>query len=374
MKIAIEAFGIDKFGGGRTATLNLLESLFTIDHENEYSVFLTKPEMSLKKYQENVTQHIVPIRNRIIIRLWAQVFLRRIFNSYDLVHFVKNLSLFGLSTRVVVTVYDLTTLIHPDLFPKIDVWYWRHVERKHLHKADKIIAISHNTAKDITHFYHIPPQRIEIIYPAFAPYFRPIPEDEIKSILHRYNLPENYFIHVGRINRKKNLTLLLQAFAKYRESSPPSHYPNKLVLVGEEDKKGKDPLLHTSIEKLGLKDDVFFSGPVREQDLPGLFSGANATVFPSIHEGFGLSPIEAMACGSPLITHYAGALEEVVGDAAVILKSLSIDNLADALLLLSTDHDLHQEFRNRGLARAKKYQVKFTAHKTLELYRRVINQ
>src|SRR5438552_551238 len=123
MKIAIEAMGIDRFGGGRTATLTLLEALFSLDSKNDYCVILTAAEPSLSRFP-NVRQWIASIRNRFAARMWAQLSLPWRLRHFDVVHFAKNLTVFGLAPATVVTVYDLTPLVNPELFPKSDVLYW----------------------------------------------------------------------------------------------------------------------------------------------------------------------------------------------------------------------------------------------------------
>src|SRR5258708_7930249 len=123
MKIAIDALGIQDYGGGRFATLNLLKKLFGIDSHNAYLVFLSQAEPALKTPAGNVRQLIAPVKNRIALRLWAQTCLPPLFREMDLVHFMKDLGIFGVPTRSVVTVYDLSALLFPHFFPKVDVWY-----------------------------------------------------------------------------------------------------------------------------------------------------------------------------------------------------------------------------------------------------------
>lgn len=132
-KIAIEALGIHDFGGGRTATLMLLEALFAIDTENQYLVILSQYEPSLASVSGNVRQWIAPFKNRFMLRIWAQLLIPFVTRRYDLVHFAKNLGVFGLTSPNIVTIYDMTTLVHPELFPYFDVWYWQHIQKRTLH-------------------------------------------------------------------------------------------------------------------------------------------------------------------------------------------------------------------------------------------------
>jgi glycosyltransferase involved in cell wall biosynthesis len=368
MKIAIEALGIHAFGGGRTATLSLLEALFALDTENEYRVFLTRPEPGLNTPSGNVEQHIVPIQNRFLARIWAQARLPGAVRGCDLVHFAKNLGVFGLKVPTIVTIYDMTTLIRPEIFPRSDVWYWRTVQRRTLWAAKRVIAISQTTAGDIHRYYGLPAERVRVIYPAIAAQFKPAVNGEIALVRQRYGLPAEYILHVGRIDRKKNLTALVRAFARFRESLP---FRGKLVLAGEEYHKARDLELHPAIEDLGLRGEVVFTGAVPDLDLPPLYSGALATVFPTLHEGFGLAPVEAMACGSPLIAHRAGALQEAAGEAALLLDEPDVESITRALCLVASEPALREELRARGLARAAHFSREGSARETLALYKEV---
>jgi glycosyltransferase involved in cell wall biosynthesis len=369
MKVAIEALGIHFFGGGRTATLNLLEALFALDHTNEYHLFLTQPEPSLSA--SNVRQQIVPIQNRFLTRVWAQVRLPLLTRGCDLTHFVKNLGVFGLSTRTIVTVYDMTTLLYPEFFPTSDVWYWRHVEKRTLHGADRVIAISQQTSRDIQTFYNVSDRQIQVIYPACGRHFQPVPANEVKRVRELYQLPAEFILHVGRIDPKKNIPLLIEAFAEFRRRC---HYPGILLLVGEQYQKKPDLSIYDKIEKLALQDAVRLLGSVPDADLPALYTGATASVSTSIHEGFGLAPLEAMACGAPLVVNQAGAVLEVVGDAAVIMAESTSACLAAILSHLWENPSEREALRQKGLQQAAAFSWEDTASQTLALYKQLVQK
>ncbi len=369
MKIIIEALGIHYVGGGRSATLNLLRALFTLDQDNRYLVLLSHPEPALVAPAGNVQQRIAPTRNRFALRLWAQAALPPLARSYDLVHFAKNMGVLGVPARSVVTMYDLTTLIYPELFPAADVLYWRTLQKRTLRTAQRVIAISENTARDVRRVYGVPLERIAVIYPSCALHFRPIAWQEAERIRKLYHLPENFVLHVGRIDRKKNLALLAAAFGLFKRETG---FAGKLVFAGEEYPKLRDPTLHETIAHLSLQQDVIFTGRVPDEDLPGLYSAAVCAVFPSLHEGFGITALEAMACGTPLIASQAGAVAETVNDAAYLLPSNTADCLAEALATLVGDAELRQTLRTRGLHRASQFDPSSTAQRTLQVYREAL--
>lgn len=366
MRIAIEALGIHYYGGGRSATLNLLEALFALDKENEYLVFLSQPEASLEA--ANVEQMIAPTKNRFALRLWAQAVLPRATRTHDLVHFIKNLGVFGVSAPSVVTMYDMTTLVFPEFFPRFDVWYWRYVQGYTLRRAARIIAISENTAHDVARYYGIPRDRMSVTYPAYADHFEPAPPAALEAIRRKYDLPAHYVLCAGRLDRVKNLGQLVRAFARMKQATG---YAGKLVFAGEEYRKSPETSIHSLVDTLQLRDEVVFTGPVSDRDLPALFGAADVSVMPSRYEGFGIVALEAMASGSPVIVNRAGALAETVGDAAIVLSGESEEALADAMALLVSQPLLRSEMVRRGYARTACFDWHRSARQTLDVYREV---
>ncbi len=371
MKIAIEALGIHYFGGGRSATLNLLKALATVDSENEYLVFLSRSEPSLPTNGGRFRQYVVGLQNRLALRLWAQLRLPQLVAGYDLVHFIKNLGVFGVKPPTLITMYDMTTLIYPELFPRLDVLYWRYIQPRTLDDAVRVIAISQNTADDVMRFYALPPEKLSVIRPAYSSHFKPASSDEVVRVRRRYGLPARFVLHLGRIDRKKNLNLLVEAYDRFRRQSC---YPGKLVLVGEEYAKSRDETLHSTITQRGLRRDVIFTGPVPDADAPAIFSASEVTVFPSRHEGFGIVPLEALACGAPVITSRGGAVREAVGDAAIMLNTTDVHSLANALTMITTQPRLQDELRRRGPAHASNYSWESVAYTTLNVYRQAYSE
>lgn len=366
MKIAIDALGIHYFGGGRTATLRLLEALFDLDTQNQYLVALTQFEPSLQR--PNVRQWVAPVKGRLLVRLWAQILFPIRLRSYDLVHFIKNLGTFGVPTRQVVTIYDLTILRLPQIYPKVDVWYWKTLQRLTMRQADAVIAISESTAEDIEAIYGVGPEKTHIIFPAQSPHFRPALPEEIEQVRARYGLPEQYVVHVGRLDQKKNIPLILEGFARFREKSG---YPGKLVFVGEEYRKCRDASIPAVVERLGLAEHTLFTGPMPDEDVPAVYSAALAFVFCSRHEGFGIVTLEAMACGTPVIITPLKAVLEAAGDAALVLEGEEADFLAQALEKIWHDPALRAALREKGLRRAAQFSWAEAARQTLALYEEV---
>jgi glycosyltransferase involved in cell wall biosynthesis len=373
MHIAIDALGIHNFGGGRTATLNFLQGLCSIDQQNTYEIFMSQAESTIKNKFGNFHQVIIPFKNRMILRLWAQINFPIRLRKFDLVHYAKNLGVIGMNIPSVSTVYDVTTLIHPELFPKFDVWYWKTICKKTFMDSSRIIAISNSTACDLEMIYKIPRERISVIYPSVHPRFKPVSAPQVALIREKYNLPKKYLLHVGRIDIKKNLVSLVKAYDSAKKSKIPG-FTEGLVLVGEVYKKGEDKALLPTIEELCLTKEVIFTGGIPDDELPAIMSGAYASISVSLHEGFGLAPIEAMACGTPVIAYKAGAVQEAAGDAALILDKFDPESISKAILQLFIDTELREELSKNGLIRAQQFQSEQNSFLHLQLYKDVVNE
>lgn len=372
MRIAIDALGMGPPGGGRSATLNLLQGLLRIDSENEYLVFLEREESSLARLGRNVKCMVLRIANRFAARVWAQMVFPLILRKerIDLIHHVKNLGTFLSPCPSVVTVYDMTTLLFPHIFPSTDVLYWKYIEPLTLRTADRIIAISENTAHDMAVQYSLPKEKISVIYPSYDPIFQPMDSEATSEIRHRYQLPSEVVLHVGSISRKKNLLTLVKAFKLLKQEEG---FGGKLVLAGRVYGKGYDAELYSYLAESNCRADVIFTGPLGADDLVLLYNSARVLAFPSLHEGFGLVPLEAMACGLPVIASPVWAISEVVGDAGLTLRNpKDPSELATAIKRVFSDDGLRRSMIQKGLTRASLFSRETQAQATLQLYGEVM--
>ncbi|MBC7235684.1 MAG: glycosyltransferase family 4 protein [Chloroflexi bacterium] len=372
-RIAIDALGISQPGGGRSATLNLLEPLLQIDKENEYLLFLDRQEPTLPP-GENVRTILAPTRQRFAVRAWAQAtwpnLLRR--ERVDLIHHTKNLVTFLNPCPTAVTIHDLTILVHPEIFPRVDVLYWRTVEKLAVNSVDRVIAVSDVTAADVIHFYGTPQERVVVIYEGIDEAFRPAAPEQIAEVRMRYGLPERYLLHVGSISLKKNLATLARAYGRLvREEN----FDGALVLVGRSYWEGGDRALDAYIAEQTANRSagavrIIRTGPVPQGDLPALYSGATCFVFPSLHEGFGLVPLEAAACGTPVVSSRVGVMEQLLEGVALFLQDPHDEaHLAETLASLLADPARLSEMRAAGLAAAPRWSRRRAAQETLALYK-----
>ena len=267
----------------------------------------------------------------------------------------------------VFTIHDLTTL----LFPEFHTWENRELHRRRLdfarEHADVILVGSESTRRDIVQRLGVDRDRIRVVPYGVTPAYRRV-EDPVRlaSELQGYGLePGRYIFHVGTIEPRKNLLRLVEAFDLLRkQGGEPSL---KLALVGAGGWQHEDVLRR--IETLGLEDWVVVTGPVAESIKPSLYSGAVLFVYPSLYEGFGLPPLEAMACGTPVIASNVSSIPEVVGEAGLLIDPEDTQSVADAMALVLSDTDLRAKMIKSGLARSRQFSWDLTAKRTLEVYR-----
>ncbi len=371
-KIIIETLGTHQVGGGRTSIRTLLEHIFRLEQNTLFLVLLNQPEPLWAGYP-NVQQRVLRAANRFYarVRLQCELPILARKEQADLVHFTKNLGTFGLACPYIVTVHDLTTLHLSSQHGLLDVLYWKLIEPITIRRAAHVVAVSYDTAQDVQKFYSIPEKKIDVVYWAPHRRFQPMSDHiQLNNFRQRYQLPDQYILFVGILARKKNLPTLLRAFALLRAQRP--NAPD-LVIVGRRYSQSEEKDLPKLIHHLGLNSSVRLVGSIPDEDLPLFYNASRLFVLPSLHEGFGIPCLEAMACGIPVITTNRGALPEIVGDAALILSDpMDANDLKDAIECLLYDENLRQEMILRGLRRASAFSWEKSAQKMIAIYHRVL--
>lgn len=268
----------------------------------------------------------------------------------------------------VVTVYDVTVLKFPHYHPMprvVEISGWL----RRLHKADAVVAISDSTRRDILELLDVLPERVHVVYPGYnaALFSSGVTEEAIARVLRKYGIRRPYILFVGNLEPRKNLVRLVQAFSLLRERGFKEH---TLVLTGQKEWLCEDVFLE--VQRQGMEEMVSFTGHVADQELPALYRGAAVFAYPSIYEGFGFPPLEAMACGTPVVTSNVSSLPEVVGDAALLVDPYDVEGLAAALERAISDGELREELVAKGLQRAARFSWQEAALKTLSLYDAVV--
>jgi len=286
----------------------------------------------------------------------------------DLLHSPDYIPPFRRNCRSVITVHDLAFLHYPELLTAESARYYGQIDRA-VRDAEGIIAVSHSTQRDLLNLLAVPAHRVTVVHEAANPIFRIIEEaDALYDIRARYRLPERFILFLGTIEPRKNLPTLIQAYRLLWTVEGPQ-VPS-LVVAGA--KGWLFDSVFALVEQLGLTNHVLFIGNIPWADVPALYNLAEVFVFPSLYEGFGLPPLEAMACGTPVIAADVSSIPEVVGDAGLLIDPNDAEGLAETLGRVLNDAALRQDLRRRGLARAREFSWDRAARETLVVYRQAM--
>jgi glycosyltransferase involved in cell wall biosynthesis len=270
--------------------------------------------------------------------------------------------------RRVVTLHDLAFLLYPGTHTDASRAYYA-ATGESVRRAERVIAVSQRTASDAVRLLGVDPARIRVVHEAAAPGFSPRPRDALVPLAKRLGFDPHpsrpYILSVGTLEPRKNVPLLLEAFALLRR-----HVDAQLLIVGA--RGWLDEPIFAAHARSGVGDAARFVGRLGEEDLAVLYSHAGVFVLPSLYEGFGLPLLEAMACGAPVVSSNAGPLPEVAGDAAVLLPPEDPAAWASALLDVLSDDGLSAELRRRGFARAQSYSWERAALATRDVYREAL--
>jgi glycosyltransferase involved in cell wall biosynthesis len=236
-------------------------------------------------------------------------------------------------------------------------------------RARRVIAISESTKRDVVKLLGVPPDRVYVVYCGVDDTFRPLPAADVAQFRRERALPDRFILFLGTLEPRKNVKTLVQAYGRWRvaESDVP-----KLVVAG-----GKGwfyDQIFAEVERLGLTGEVIFPGYVMQQELPLWYNASDIFVYPSRYEGFGLPVLEAMTCGTPVVTTNVASLPEVAGDAALLVSPDDEAQLLDAMRRASSDGSLRQEMVTKGLARAADFTWARTARQTLDAYDRALGK
>ena len=393
MRVAIDVRSLQIHrtrGLGRYAR-NLVNSISQIDSENEYLLFYRR---GIKRDNLEVSDNFK--RRDVVLKtlkrphrldqimdqslLPMEILLNR---RIDVFHSLSSVIPYLKICKFVVTVHDLIPFVLNE--KKIDklLLNLRFRERlwmKSLRKADRIITVSENSKKDIMKLLSIPEEKIEVIYSSADARFGPVRDRQaIAKIMERYSVRKKFILYLGGFARHKNIERLVRAFYEFSLSSGDEW---QLVLAGKlpdekienaDDLTKHEPVwkIRTLVAKLGLDAKVIFTGFVPDEDLPTLYSAAGIFVFPSLYEGFGFPPLEAMACGTPVVASNTSSLPEVIGDAGVLVNPFSIDEIVSAVRSVLKSKLRQREMSCKGVERARRFSWEETARKTLKVYRQV---
>ncbi len=349
-------------------TLRLLQALSEIDQDNEYVLLQHRrqPDPLIDAPNFTSVTLLTPVHHRF--EQWPLSLETRVL-GLDMIHCPDFIPPLHNRIPAVCTVHDLAFLLYPNFVTADSARYYGQVELA-VKRASRIIAVSNSTRNDLVKLLGAPESKIDVIHEAADPIYHPIEHHSARLSLESagISVPDQFILFVGTIEPRKNLGTLLRSYAKLR-SAYGDDIP--LVLAGAPGWLSHD--ISDLVVSLGLDDHVLFTGKIPDSEhLRSLYNLAVMLVHPAYYEGFGLPPLEAMACGVPVVCSDAGSLPEVVGNAALMANPEDVDEWTVAMHRLLEDKRLAAELRSKGLERAATFSWKTAAQETLQTYRQAV--
>lgn len=372
MKIGIDARGITWYHGTGigTYTENILKNLFEIDKTNKYHIYWSgnnynsfenknsKIIMTSKRHQRFFQQHYFPEN--------------LINEEIDLYHVPQNG--IGITAQIhcpkVVTIHDLIPYIMPETVGRGYLNKFLKEMPFIINNSQGILTVSEYSKKDILKFFPIDESKIFVTHLAANKDFKPMDKEKCKEIIkNKFNINNPFILYLGGFSDRKNVHSLIEAFSKVYNQLNKDY---RLVILGSY--RDSSQKLIKLVEKFKMASKIIFAGFVDQVDLPVFYNAADAFVYPSLYEGFGLPPLEAMNCGTPVITSNTTSIPEVVGDAGLLINPYDISSLTDSIGKLINNESLRNELSKKGLERSKEFTWRKTAKKTLQAYTKIAEQ
>jgi glycosyltransferase involved in cell wall biosynthesis len=378
MRIGIDIRNIGKKRtGDETVFFNLVKNLAEIDNSNKYLLFTDIADITVLQYAvkklniENKNNfEIVSLRsaNKFIWNLWTlPQYLKK--NPVDVYHTQYVVPFFvSKKIKIVTHIHDVSFNAYPELISKKDLFFLKILIPWSLKRADRIIAISEFTKKEIIKYYSINPEKIEVVYNAISDDFSvsDFSPEILEEVRRRYNLPENFILYVGTMQPRKNIPRLIETFSIIKNKIPEI----KLVLVGDRSAHNFDKKIDEAISKNNIRDSIIFPGYINQEDIAEVYNLSRIFVFPSLYEGFGIPILEAMSQKIPVLLSDIPVNHEIAKDAGLYFNSESLDEISEKLYNSLTDENLRNKLKDLGFQRVKFFSWKKSAEKLLEIYKK----
>lgn len=375
MRIGIEAqriFRKNKHGMDYVVLQEILE-IQKMDNENEYFIFVKPGEDHCVKSTENV--HVVEIACPSY-PLWEQWALPRAAKkaNVDILHCTSNTAPIWCDIPLVLTLHDIIFLEPRDkqnksLYQNLG-WFYRRLDvPRILNKCRRIITVSNFEMENIINKLNIPRERMAMIYNGYNEWFSPIKNCDLPNAISQKLTANNYFFFLGNTDPKKNTERTLVAYSKYLSQSS---IKRKLLMADLDTNYLNDIITRNGIEN--IRDKIVMPGYIVNSDLPFIYNNAFAFLYTSLRESFGIPLLEAMACGTPVITSNTSSMPEIGGADAILVNPESSDEITSMMLRLETDESFYQKQKTIGLERAKLFSWKKTTEQLLHLYQEVYQE
>jgi glycosyltransferase involved in cell wall biosynthesis len=353
--------------------LNFVDTILKLDTKNDYYlIHRKKEEYDIYKKAHEI---IVPYNYKVpfsTIRNFITMPYALKKEKFDIVHHPCNIGPFVFKSilpgkKNVQTIHDIIPIVVPEAYEKSVKFSYKYLLPKIIKNTDIIVTDSSNSKEDIMKYYKVKDEKIAVNYVAHNERFKVMKKEECKEMVKReFNIHFPYILYVGSLEPKKNVSFLVEAFAEFKKKN----MPHKLILVGKKGWYYHD--IFAAIKKFNLEKEVLLLGYVKpvyySDELPCLYNCADLFVFPSLYEGFGIPPIEAMACGCPVITSNRGSLAEVVGKGGVLLEKFSTKEYAEAMYDTITNKREREELIRKGLKNSERFSWNKHAENLLTIY------
>ena len=374
LRIGITTDAIDDGGAGIGVYIrNLIENISKLDKANEYFLIHNRKN-SDKIYKLGLKEIIIPSPKIPFGREIRKVFLMPIkLRKYklDIVHETSQIGPFFLPSNYkrVVTVHDLIALIYPETSPKAVVFHTKYAMPIGLRAADKIIVNSENTKKDLIKYFKVPTKKIKRIYYGLDTKFKVVKDKKkLEQVRKKYKLPKRFFVMVSTIEPRKNMPKMIEAFSDFKKKNPEDDI--KLIIIGGKGWRNEYEKVTNTIRDNNMGKSVILQGCVDNWEMPDIYNLAEALIFPTLYEGFGLPIMEAMSSGCKVVTSTISSMPEVANGCAVLVNSNSRKDIAKGMNeIVKKPSD---KLIKKGLENVKRFSWPGNVNDTLEVYREVM--
>lgn len=308
-------------------------------------------------------------REKLLAKFLLSSYIKSFIDSHkvDIIHHPAFYGPISHEIPTLITVHDLAFLENPNWFPYYISTYYKITIPRSILRADMVITDSQYIAQQIKKHFNVPDAKIRTIYLGVSELFKPVSSQEISKIKEKYRLPSRYLLYLGTLEPRKNIPNMLRGWGK---SFPTTRTP--IVLIGR--KGWKTGEIYKTINKSPYKEHIQLLGYVPDEDIPSIICGAEAFVYLSFYEGFGLPPLEAMKCGIPVIASNSGSLKEILSNYAILVNPNDVDNISESIVKIIEDETLKQHLVANGIIYANSFTWEKTAIETHKVYKQCIRK
>lgn len=379
MKLAIDARVLmdNQYSGVPEYVYNLITALLAIDQQNEYLLFYNSAsQVAMPIFQAPNVRYVrrsIPnkLLNYGLFKTCHYPSIEKLIGEPIDLWLMPHLNFIAKQpgTPSVLIVHDLSFLRYPEFFSwRKNIWHRAIDARSLINNFDRVVAVSEQTRRDVIELANVSPDKVSVIYGAVTKNYQQLSQQDTIKVKNKYNLPARFILSLGTIEPRKNIVGLIKAYERLRKDNA-NLADVKLVIAGG--RGWKSDMIYQTASNSAYTDDIIFLGYVDSDDKVALYNLASVFAFPSLYEGFGFPPLEAMACGCPVVASWGSSLAEVVGQAGILIDPYNINDLARALASVLQNNDLASSLSKEGLDQSAKFSWQSCARAYLELFNKI---